>query len=323
MNKLLLFTSLFGTLTAHAGGRITLDPINHIANLDFRVVIYSDKTSPGMARVLRDYTNNTWRGKGLLSGDAPTDNFINHQGTLYKIVPHIDVQAMSYQEGVNASNANQDPTVNFFYVNYGAHHGGSVSWVPSLGSNCGYLEVNMQLDTLAHEMGHNLYLQHRAQNGLRPPLMYPWVDEAAVLQETDVNQITLPAPNADGSFTLGELCTPSDYAYIETESESGSSWDFAYLAETRLSTVQIFPNPVPQGQTAKIRLQSNNPGEGELRVFNLQGQHVFTQKVVMSEGDNQLELSTANLRSAGMYIVRLYRSDLSRKDSPTAKLIVQ
>jgi hypothetical protein len=304
-------------LDAQAGGRFVLQGSK--AHLYFDVVIYSDKTSPGMARVLRDYTNRAWRGQGLLDGDQAVPQSVTYQGRRYQIEPHIKVRAMNNTDGEAAALANTDRTTNYFYVNYGRSGGGTVSYVPDLGTSCGFLEVNMQLDTLAHEMGHNLRLSHRDQTGARPPLMFPWVDVAAVLQDADVNQIALPAPDADGSFTIGRLCSRDET--LMGEPEEGLSWDFASLATESIGDLRVFPNPAARGQPVKATFKSTSDDAGELQIYDLQGRQISRQPIAILEGDNVVTLDSSRFPSTGTYVVRVVRKGLEGRQ-PTTKLIV-
>lgn len=103
--------------------------------------------------------------------------------------------------------------------------------------------------------------------------------------------------NADGSttpgginmqgFTLNVVGTmPSPNAVAEFSSAN----DFV-----------IFPNPV--AESANIQWNATSTEQGNLDVFNAQGQLISTERYTVSAGAQQVQLNTQSL-SAGMYIVR-------------------
>jgi hypothetical protein len=103
--------------------------------------------------------------------------------------------------------------------------------------------------------------------------------------------------NADGSttpgginlqgFTLNVVSTmPSPNAVAEFSSAS----DFI-----------IYPNPV--AESATIQWNATSTEQGQLDVFNAQGQLISTERYTVSAGAQQVQLNTQSL-SAGMYIVR-------------------
>jgi hypothetical protein len=63
----------------------------------------------------------------------------------------------------------------------------------------------------------------------------------------------------------------------------------------------IYPNPV--AESATIQWNATSTEQGQLDVFNAQGQLISTERYTVSAGAQQVQLNTQSL-STGMYIVR-------------------
>ena len=120
-------------------------------------------------------------------------------------------------------------------------------------------------------------------------VVYPdgCVAEDCVTFTVDQAGNTMPGGiNAQG-FTLNVVSTmPSPNSVAEISSAN----DFV-----------IYPNPV--AESATIQWNATSTEQGQLDVFNAQGQLISTERYTVSAGAQQVQMNTQSL-SAGMYIVR-------------------
>lgn len=71
-----------------------------------------------------------------------------------------------------------------------------------------------------------------------------------------------------------------------------------------LANVEVFPNPSQAGNALNININANQEGNLNLSVFDLNGKAILQQKILVSEGENELSLSMPHL-SAGVYLLQI------------------
>lgn len=103
--------------------------------------------------------------------------------------------------------------------------------------------------------------------------------------------------NADGSTTPGGINMQGFTLNVVNTMPSPNAVDEISSANDFV----IYPNPVPESAT--IQWNATATEQGQLDVFNAQGQLISRERYTVSAGAQQIQLNTQSL-SAGMYIVR-------------------
>ena len=310
---------------AQAGAKFTLDHANKIANMYFKVVLYGKIQDSILQHTLQGQTELTWNGRGLYRGDRTQAIYLNFQGKPYQIHTKVDVEMTSYEDGLLRGQVNTEPYVNFFYTNYGVTGGATVSYVKDLGVNCGYLEVNMQMDTLAHEVGHTFYLNHRNRinQNARVPLMFPFSDPTTIAQDVDTQQIVLPsAPDSSGNYILGTNCTPSQLVKNTDEPETGSAWDGDPddYTDLNIKDAKLYPNPNHSHQPVYLDFYSTR-GEDwvDLVVLDNNGRQIAFNHFPVHLGQNHLDLNIISRLNSGVYFLKMLTSASENKNAYASK----
>ncbi len=98
----------------------------------------------------------------------------------------------------------------------------------------------------------------------------------------------------------GYTCAP----YSETADFMTADWTVANEDIEGLEGFNVSPNPVLNGQSVNIELQSSRAMEGTLNLYNVQGQRVYSENVNLAASLNRFAINTQNL-PAGMYVVSI------------------
>lgn len=105
--------------------------------------------------------------------------------------------------------------------------------------------------------------------------------------------------------------------YNNTEEIPQGLWvDVTGIADNTLSGMKLYPNPA--SEYVRVAIASTEAAEATVSICNLMGQMVSNEVVALSEGNNEVTISTSNL-NAGVYMINVK----TEKGTSTQKLIVR
>ncbi len=105
--------------------------------------------------------------------------------------------------------------------------------------------------------------------------------------------------------------------YNNTEEIPQGLWtDPTGIADNTLSGMKLYPNPATDNVT--VAFAATESANATLSIYNLMGQQVYAESIVVNEGNNMVRVSTSALQ-AGVYMVNIK----TNQGTSTQKLIVK
>ncbi|MBR6131086.1 MAG: T9SS type A sorting domain-containing protein [Bacteroidales bacterium] len=102
-----------------------------------------------------------------------------------------------------------------------------------------------------------------------------------------------------------------------TEEVCQGMWiDHTGIADNTLSGMKLYPNPATDNVT--VAFAATESANATLSIYNLMGQQVYAESIVVNEGNNMVRVSTSALQ-AGVYMVNIK----TNQGTSTQKLIVK
>lgn len=194
-----------------------------------------------------------------------------------------------------------------------------ISWL-SYNKDCFYYSDWSQYDTSDITSDNNINLIEREGENMYPCLASSVVNGKLnmVWQFDDFadNNGGQVASN-DSKIYYKQLDANQLGVYNNTEEIPQGLWiDQTGIHSQTLSGMKLYPNPASDKVT--LSLSSAEESEAALSVYNLMGQLVYSSQIVLTEGINQINVSTNDLTS-GVYTVNVR----TKKGTSTQKLIVR
>ena len=88
------------------------------------------------------------------------------------------------------------------------------------------------------------------------------------------------------------------------------------IADNTLSGMKLYPNPATDNVT--VAFAATESANATLSIYNLMGQQVYAESIVVNEGNNMVRINTSAFQ-AGVYMVNIK----TNKGTSTQKLIVK
>jgi glycosidase len=120
---------------------------------------------------------------------------------------------------------------------------------------------------------------------------------------------TIHAENARGNGLYthndADIAKGQIYYYRLKMVDTDGSYQYSTIQSARISaknSVRIYPNPTDKNFYLQIQTDNNGETDAEVRLINLEGQTLMTQRMPLTNGENTLPFSIEHL-PAGMYFL--------------------
>ncbi len=129
------------------------------------------------------------------------------------------------------------------------------------------------------------------------------------------NNAKLLHMNCNNNPSLSEICLTTQQSWYVSD----NLWqkDIATTCNTNCplgiennfaqNRFEAYPNPASENTVLKISSSENE--KGVMEIYDLLGQKIFTENVILAQGQNQIPLSTNEL-SNGVYVLQLHSASL-------------
>ncbi len=128
-------------------------------------------------------------------------------------------------------------------------------------------------------------------------------DWTALTVSTTAHTINGLKPCTEYEYEIKAICTSNISDFTATASFKTDCSSSTIIIGSTISSVEIFPNPFEK--FINLQLILNQSSQGELQIFNAQGQRLFSKSYpLLNEGENTILVPADNSWSAGIYFLQ-------------------